>query len=266
MTLSLKYSQIPSWSTVSGKTRSNTNSFRPCGTSTAKLVGVVTWTMERWNRCGINSYPGSVGFNGGRTRTAIRQVSCLGPEYLSIGIQFGGAIVAAEPVVRARYLGWIHFKGDGDIPTLTAVFPSSSEARLPPCRLLILMRLLLRGVRITALIGRGAGPVGDAGGETVISPYCYHTGWRHTVEGYEPVMEGVLFNDRKICSHERRDGGRIKSVSGGYQYSPLIFFFFLSGNIYWTLHCVAIRKLLLQHQRTCKNQTIPTKVLNKQYK
>jgi hypothetical protein len=33
----------------------------------------------------------------------------------------------------------------------------------------MLMRLLLRGVRITALMGRGAGPVGDAGGETVIS-------------------------------------------------------------------------------------------------
>lgn len=33
----------------------------------------------------------------------------------------------------------------------------------------MLMQLLLRGVRITALMGRGAGPVGDAGGETVIS-------------------------------------------------------------------------------------------------
>lgn len=55
------------------------------------------------------------------------------------------------------------------VPTLTAVLPSSSEARLPPCLLLILNRLLLRGVRITALMGRGAGPVGDAGGETVIS-------------------------------------------------------------------------------------------------
>lgn len=61
-------------------------------------------------------------------------------------------------------------KGDGHVPTLTAVFPSSSEARLPPGLLLILRRLLLRGVRITELMGRGAGPVGDAGGETVISP------------------------------------------------------------------------------------------------
>lgn len=54
------------------------------------------------------------------------------------------------------------------IPTLTAVLPSSSDARLPPCLLLILKRLVLRGVRMTALIGRG-GAVGDAGGETAIS-------------------------------------------------------------------------------------------------
>lgn len=31
------------------------------------------------------------------------------------------------------------------------------------------MRLLLRGVRITALMGRGAVPVGEAGGEAVIA-------------------------------------------------------------------------------------------------
>lgn len=41
----------------------------------------------------------------------------------------------------------------------------------------MLMRLLLRGVRISALMGRGAGPVGDAGGETVILPRRNHTGW-----------------------------------------------------------------------------------------
>lgn len=62
------------------------------------------------------------------------------------------------------------------IPTLTAVFPSSSDARLPPCLLLMLMRLLLRGVRITALMGRGGTPVGEAGGETVMSPQN-HAGW-----------------------------------------------------------------------------------------
>lgn len=41
----------------------------------------------------------------------------------------------------------------------------------------MLMRLLLRGVRISALMGRGAGPVGDAGGETVILPRRNHAGW-----------------------------------------------------------------------------------------
>lgn len=34
----------------------------------------------------------------------------------------------------------------------------------------MLKRLLLRGVRMTALMGRGGAPVGDDGGETVISP------------------------------------------------------------------------------------------------
>lgn len=32
----------------------------------------------------------------------------------------------------------------------------------------MLRRLVLRGVRMTALMGRGAAPVGDAGGEAVI--------------------------------------------------------------------------------------------------
>jgi hypothetical protein len=41
----------------------------------------------------------------------------------------------------------------------------------------MLIRLLLRGVRISALMGRGAGPVGDAGGETVILPRRNHAGW-----------------------------------------------------------------------------------------
>ena len=34
------------------------------------LVLDVVWTMERWKRWGMRSKPGSVGFNGGRTRTA----------------------------------------------------------------------------------------------------------------------------------------------------------------------------------------------------
>ena len=66
---------------------------------------------------------------------------------------------------------------DLDVPTFTAVFPSSSDARLPPFRLLMLKRLLLRGVRIIALMGRGAAPAGDAGGETVILPRRNHAGW-----------------------------------------------------------------------------------------
>lgn len=54
---------------------------------------------------------------------------------------------------------------------MTAVLPSSSEARLPPpCLELMLMRLLLRGVRMMALKGRGGAPVGDAGGEAVMTP------------------------------------------------------------------------------------------------
>lgn len=55
-------------------------------------------------------------------------------------------------------------------PTLTAVLLSSSEARLP-CLLLILRRLVLLGVRIKALKGRGDAPVGEPGGEGVMALY-----------------------------------------------------------------------------------------------
>lgn len=37
----------------------------------ARLVSEVTWTMERWKRCGMSSKPGSVCLSGGRTRTAV---------------------------------------------------------------------------------------------------------------------------------------------------------------------------------------------------
>ena len=61
-----------------------------------------------------------------------------------------------------------------DRPTLTAVLASSSEARLPPpCLLLILSLLLLRGVRVTAL-SLGDAPVGEPGGETVMTPGVYN--------------------------------------------------------------------------------------------
>jgi hypothetical protein len=54
-----------------------------------------------------------------------------------------------------------------DVPTLTAVLLSSSEARLPPGRLPVLMRLVLRGGRIMALMGR-VGMPGDPGGEVAV--------------------------------------------------------------------------------------------------
>lgn len=55
-------------------------------------------------------------------------------------------------------------------PTLTAVFESSSDARLPPGRLLMLRRLALRVGLIMALIGRGGvcDGTGDPGGETIV--------------------------------------------------------------------------------------------------
>lgn len=37
----------------------------------ARLVSDVVWTMDRWKRCGMSSKPGSEGFRGGRTRTAV---------------------------------------------------------------------------------------------------------------------------------------------------------------------------------------------------
>ena len=55
-------------------------------------------------------------------------------------------------------------------PTFTDVFPSSSEALLPPpCLLVILMRLELRGARRTALMGRGGTLGGEAGGELAMA-------------------------------------------------------------------------------------------------
>lgn len=108
--------------------------------------------------------------------------------------------------VRAWELVWDHLKGDGHVPTLTAVLPSSSDARLPPGLLLILMRLLLRGVRITALIGRGAGPVGDAGGETVISPGETTPGGQN--KGGLVEMGGRGQSAEEKVTVMRRNGGR----------------------------------------------------------
>lgn len=62
-----------------------------------------------------------------------------------------------------------------NIPTLTDVLASSSEALLPPGLLLMLMRLELRAGRKTALIGRdcdeydcGEEGVGDAGDPAIV--------------------------------------------------------------------------------------------------
>ncbi len=54
------------------------------------------------------------------------------------------------------------------VPTLTAVFPSSSEALLPPLLMLIRLELLGDG-RIIALIGLCEAPEGDAGGEVAMA-------------------------------------------------------------------------------------------------
>lgn len=60
-------------------------------------------------------------------------------------------------------------------PTLTAVLLSSSEARLPLGRLPVLMRLLLRGERMTALMGLVGMPGGgEPGGDIAISLGALH--------------------------------------------------------------------------------------------
>ena len=58
-----------------------------------------------------------------------------------------------------------------NLPTLTAVRLSSSDARLPPPALLVMLsRLLLRGVgRTIALNGLGGNDPGDAGGEDAMT-------------------------------------------------------------------------------------------------
>lgn len=54
-----------------------------------------------------------------------------------------------------------------DVPTLTAVLESSSEAREPPCLLLMLILLEERFGRIIALMGRCIAPGGEPGGEAI---------------------------------------------------------------------------------------------------
>lgn len=64
--------------------------------------------------------------------------------------------------------------GIENVPTLTAVLLSSSDARLPlSCLLPVLMRLLLLDGRTAPLTGRWGTPVGDPSGEPVmVSRWC----------------------------------------------------------------------------------------------
>lgn len=105
----------------------------------------------------MSSNPGSVGLRGGRTRTARDQ---------NISTDLARKILDR----KGQY-----------VPTLTEVFPSSSDARLPPPALLeVLIRLFVRGGRIMALIGRGGGDMpadggglpGPGGGEDAILSCC----------------------------------------------------------------------------------------------
>ena len=80
--------------------------------------------------------------------------------------------VAVTVVVAGRPKGGEGHAGDRDedLPTLTLVRTSSSDALLPPTLLLTLMRLLLRGAgRTMALCGRWGRFPGDAGGELAMT-------------------------------------------------------------------------------------------------
>lgn len=64
------------------------------------------------------------------------------------------------------------FGSQGNLPTLTAVFPSSSEALLllaPPILLVMLIRLVVLGGLIIALTGLGGPAEGDSGGELAMA-------------------------------------------------------------------------------------------------
>ena len=89
----------------------------------------------------MSSKPGSPGWSGGRTRTASEAVSLFD---------------AIQPESRH------------DSPTLTDVLASSSEVRLSPKRLLLLMRELLRTGRMSPERGRCGG--GEVGGAVAIPP------------------------------------------------------------------------------------------------
>lgn len=91
------------------------------------------------------------------------------------------------------------------VPTLTAVFPSSSEALLPPppCLLLMLMRLELRFWRIMALMGRcvAVTPAGEPGGDAMFlsSP---------------SLLRGERYRPAVLCSVTVRSGWRLGAPFG----------------------------------------------------
>ena len=100
----------------------------------------------------MRSKPGSDGPNGGRRRTATGANQALRYRH-------------PAPGPTSHPLGG-DARDRGRLPTLTAVLPSSSDARLPPRRLLVvLVRLSLRLARIIELSGRcDDGSEGDCGG------------------------------------------------------------------------------------------------------
>lgn len=103
-----------------------------------------------------------------------------------------------------------------NLPTLTEVLPSSSEALLPPPTLLeTLMRLLLRGAgRTMALTGRWGMFPGDCGGEVeaiLASPAAQARDEREGLERtWEPIKRCAVakFSHAKGCVVDQRDEGR----------------------------------------------------------
>lgn len=107
-----------------------------------RLLGDGTSHVDPLNRCGIRSNPGSVALRGGRTRIAVNDQG--------VSVLFKDGRISACFVFR------------DSIPTLTAVFASSSDALLGALGVAVaaigpdmlcrddatLMRLVLRGDRM----------------------------------------------------------------------------------------------------------------------
>jgi hypothetical protein len=115
--------------------------------------------MDRWNRWGMRSKPGSEGLSGGRTRTTSELLAFARKEKKKIKKK-KLEIVAVDSSKVGK-----------NSPTLTDVRASSSDALLPPPALLpTLIRLLLLGAgRTIALKGLWAKFPGEAGGELAMT-------------------------------------------------------------------------------------------------